>query len=170
MRLMTAYRLSPSLPLSQWSVNLNVILAHLPFAIQDNNVLTAYHVEASIDDDIEIEIGLGRGSFLPLSIWLKYAIEGLLDRGRLLGGRWRSESDVVAMAHDASRGIDGDVLVNWLLPHYLDYCGPRGGPGCVGSCRQKSVEESSSLGGGKGGWWGAGGGGWYCHVERIGYK
>ena len=140
MRLMTAYRLSPSLPLSQWSVNLGVILAHLPFAIQDNNVLTAYHIDASIDDDIEIDIRLGRGSFLPLSFWLKCAIESLLDRGRLLRGRWRSKSDVVAMAHDASGGVDGDVLLNWLLPHYLNYCGPRGGRGYVGGGRQESVE------------------------------
>lgn len=74
------------------------------------------------------------------------------------------------MTHDTSGGVDGDVLLDWLLAHGFDCCGPRRcrwGSVCVGGCGQKGVEKGSGLGGGKGWWCGVGAGKWYCHVERM---
>ena len=120
----TTYRVSPPLPLSQWCLNLGVVLAYIPLAIEDNHVLTADDVDTRLDDDIETYIRPGCGLFLPLSHWLKYTAEALLDYERLLRSRGRSEGNIVAMTHDTSGGVDGDVLLDWLLAHGFDCCGP----------------------------------------------
>lgn len=86
MSMMTTYRLSLSLPLSRRCITLGVVLAYtsLAVAVENNHVLTAYDVDARLDDDVEVDSLLLRGLLLPLSNRLKHTTEGRLDRERLL--------------------------------------------------------------------------------------
>lgn len=66
MSMMTTYRLSLSLPLRQGYVNLGIVLAYVFLAIEDNNVLATYDIDARLDDDVEIYIRLCGGLVLSL--------------------------------------------------------------------------------------------------------
>ena len=89
-------------------------LIAIAVSIESHNVSTAYEVDAGVDDEIEVYIRFRsrRGVFLVLPLCLKYTAEELLDHGHLLfGGRERRDGNLVAVAHDACGGVDGDGLL-----------------------------------------------------------
>ena len=114
-----------------------------------------------MDDEVNVHIRLIRYSVLLVFLMrLKNATdEGLLDHGHLLfRGCEPSEGDIVAVAHDACGGVDGDAsLLDWRL---LEDHGR--GHGCCGrslrrchwsiGCivwggRLEGVDEGPTLGG-----------------------
>ena len=97
---MTAYRLSPSLPLGQRCSNTGVVLAHVSHAIEDNHVFAAYNIDARMDDDVEIDVRLRSGLLLSLTQGLQNTMEGFLDLDCLLCGGGRSKGNNVAMLND----------------------------------------------------------------------
>ena len=126
-------------------------LVAIAVTIDGDEVSTAYEVDAGVDDDVEVSIRshVRRGILFVPPLCLKCAAEELFDHGHLLfGGRERSDGNLVAVAHDACGGVNGDGLL--VGREGLEGHGPGRGCRCrsSGPCGERVGRSRFVCGGG----------------------